>query len=87
MKNHNFKIGDKVKIAECSRFKQRIGDIVGVVVGVNEEFIRVKWKTNGCILCGVENVCGSRVNTWSHPLRDIKSAIKVGQQLLFSFMK
>ena len=87
MDKHSFKIGDKVKIAECSRFKLRIGDTVGEVVDVGGKVIRVKWKTDGCILCGVEKVCGSKINMWSHPLRDIKSTIKVGQQLLFSFMK
>ena len=87
MNEHNFKIGDKVKVSKTSRWTQRIGDTLGVVVSMQGSSICVKWETSGCILCGIKNECNMQIQEWHHSPSDIYKINVKGEQLLFSFMK
>ena len=81
-----FKIGDKVKVCDSSRWKKRIKDTIGVVMEIHMDVILVKWRTKGCVVCGIGCPCRYPTNVLWHKLYDIELTIKPGQQLLFSFM-
>lgn len=80
-----FKIGDKVRICKTSRWKKRIKETVGIVKGLQDKRIEVKWETNGCIICGIDNSCVYRVNVRWHQPYDIEPVVTKGEQLLFNF--
>lgn len=86
MIEHNFKIGDEVKVCDSSRWKKRIMNTIGVIVVKDENRIYVEWETKGCVICGVENPCNYPQNIQWHSSHDIEHVVKVGEQLLFSFM-
>ena len=87
MGEHNFKIGDKVKVSKPSRWTQRIGDTLGVVISIKSGSIYVKWATSGCVLCGIDNECDMQIQEWHHSPSDICKINVKGEQLLFSFMR
>ena len=75
MIKHNFKIGDKVKLTlvHIHMFPQTTE--IGKVVGFDDDYILVSY--NGCPYKeGFPYVEG-----------EIESVVKVGEQLLFSFME
>jgi hypothetical protein len=75
MEKHNFKIGDKVKLKDWVRFSCK-GKVLIVVKEAEDDFSRYIHVT-------YEGVWGSYF-----PLLpdEIEPAIKVGEQLMFSFM-
>lgn len=80
-----FKIGDKVNLCNPLRVpKWKYRGVVGIVIQTGIR-IRVSWDTNECLLCG--NDCNMRINTWSYWPKEIKSVLRKGEQLLFSFME
>lgn len=86
MVKKSFKIGDKVKVRDSSRLKKRIKNTIGVVKSIRGGSILIKWRTTGCVTCGIDNPCRYPTNKrWCNPC-DIEPAIKVGEQLLFNFM-
>ena len=83
-----FKKGDMVKVCASSRWKTRIKNTIGIVSMVNGcSSILVEWGTKECVICGIGNPCNYPENKqWNKP-SEIEPAIKVGEQLLFSFME
>ena len=73
MSNHNFKIGDKVKLkpSYIRQFKQ--GTKHGEVIGFNDKYIRVKYKGREC--------------GFPYKPNELEFVVKVGEQLMFNFMK
>lgn len=72
---HNFKIGDRVKLKYAHDW-ENIGDIIGVIIRFTAPYIRVDW--------GGEQ---KWKRDYPHLPKEIEHTIKVGEQLLFSFMK
>lgn len=88
MDKHSFKIGDKVRACDSSKWKKRLGNTIGVVTGLVGTDFRVVWETDKCIfLCGVNEVCNTPINTWTHFPNEIELVAKVGGQLMLSFMR
>lgn len=71
---HNFKIGDKVKLKYPQDWS--MGDSIGTIIKFIPPYIRVDWKGSDYY----------RKN-YPHLVREIEHTIKVGEQLLFSFMQ
>ena len=71
MIKHNFKIGDKVELKNPGTFS--LGIDVLTIVRIEKQFIKVIW---------------GGVKKREFPLYpcEIKHVVKIGQQLLFSFM-
>ena len=68
---HNFKIGDKVKLKEPELWG--IGGI-GTVMSF-DTYIRVTWSEGG-----------NSAYNFPHLAREIECVVKIGEQLLFQFM-
>lgn len=73
MAKHNFKIGNKVKLKTPGDWN--MGDRVGIIVRFTAPYIRVDWA-------GKE----AWVKGYPHLPKEIKDIVKVGEQLMFSFM-
>jgi len=69
---HNFKIGDKIKLKNPKSFS--LGTATLVIVRFDGEYIKVTW---------------GGVSKREFPLlpNEIEIAIRVGEQLMFNFMK
>ena len=76
MKNHSFKVGDTVKLTGV--FCGISSTDTGIVVGFGG-YINVRWSgsLDKCLSCGL---------SYPHKPSEIEHAVKVGEQLLFSFM-
>ena len=72
MDNHNFKIGDRVRLKDPRPFPH-LGTRVLTIIEIEDKFINVEDKQ---VDCGYFPL---------YPI-EIERAIKVGQQLLFDFM-
>lgn len=77
MIKHSFKIGDKVKLKNSDFWD--MGNPIGVVIVFDRCYIRVSWK-------GTKWEEG-KSGTYPHLPKEIKHTVKVGEQLLFNFMK
>ena len=75
-----FKIGDKVKILPSAT-------IIGVWEGEVGKTVLIRSIYNESNGIMVTNSRGGEYGCWCVNLYDIAPAIKVGQQLLFAFMK
>ena len=79
-----FKIGDKVNL--CNPLKSpkwKYKGVIGVVTQIGIK-IYVRWDTNECVLCGLG--CSMALNGASYWPKEIKLALRKGEQLLFAFM-
>ena len=74
MIKHNFKIGDKVSL-KGSSYCGVSGNDIGVVTSLHC-YIEVLWQ----------GYLGKKLGCYPHKPNEIEHAIKVGEQLLFSFM-
>ena len=75
MANHNFKIGDRVRLKGshyCGISSNDTGKVVSITC-----YIGVMWGGK----------LGSLLGTYPHKPEEIEHAVKVGEQLLFQFMK
>ena len=75
MDTKGFKIGDKVRL-KGSHYCGISGNDTGKVVSITC-YIEVMWGGR----------LGSRLGTYPHRPEEIEHVVKVGEQLLFNFMK
>ena len=74
MKKHNFKVGDKVKLKDPRDWS--MGDKVGIIVRFTAPYIQVDWE-------GIDEW----KKNYPHLPKEIEHIVKVGEQLMFSFME
>lgn len=75
MDKHSFKIGDRVKLKGGS-YCGISGNDIGIVKDSKGYYIEVLWT----------GYLKERLGYYPHKVSEIEPAVKVGEQLLFSFM-
>ena len=85
MIKHNFKIGDKVKY--IGYVYDGVAGKIGIITAIKIDWVSVTYNTGICVVCGDPGCTYGKSDTLSCRPSSIEHVVKVGQQLLFSFMK